>query len=53
MLSAIGILGGYLIGYGQFGVDAGVYWSAMKEGVDLVDDVLNGVIKSMSFSASS
>ena len=24
-LSAIGILGGYLIGHGQFGVDAGVY----------------------------
>lgn len=49
MLSAVGILGGYLIGHGQFGVDGGVYWSAMKEGVDLVDDVLNGVIKSIVF----
>ena len=49
MLSAIGVLGGFLIGHGQFGVDAGVYWSSMKEGVDLVDDVLNGVIKSVVF----
>ena len=49
MLSAVGVLGGYLIGYGQFGVDGGVYWSAMQNGVDLVDDVLNGVIKSIVF----
>ena len=49
MMSAVGVLGGYLIGYGQFGVDAGVYWSAMQNGVDLIDDVLNGVIKSVVF----
>ena len=49
MLSAVGVLGGYLIGHGQFGVDAGVYWSSMQNGVDLVDDVLNGVIKSLVF----
>jgi len=49
MLSAVGILGGYIIGHGQFGVDPGVYWSSMENGVDLVDDVLNGVIKSMVF----
>ncbi|MGI9317596.1 MAG: lipid asymmetry maintenance ABC transporter permease subunit MlaE [bacterium] len=49
MMSAVGVLGGYLIGYGQFGVDAGVYWSSMQNGVDLVDDILNGVIKSVVF----
>ena len=49
MLSAVGILGGYLVGHGQFGVDAGVYWSSMQNGVDFVDDVLNGVIKSVVF----
>ena len=49
MLSAVGVLGGYLIGHGQFGVDAGVYWSSMQNGVDWVDDVLNGVIKSVVF----
>ena len=49
MMSAIGILGGYLMGHGQFGVDSGVFWSSMNEGVDLVDDVLNGIIKSVVF----
>ncbi len=49
MLSAVGVLGGYIIGFGQFGVDAGVYWSSMQNGVDLIDDVLNGVIKSFVF----
>lgn len=49
MLSAIGVLGGYLIGHGQFGVDPGVYWSSMQNGIDLIDDILNGVIKSFVF----
>ena len=49
MLSAIGVVGGYLVGYGQFDVDSGVYWGSMQNGVDLVDDVLNGVIKSVVF----
>ena len=49
MLSAIGVLGGYLVGHGQFGVDPGVYWSSMQNGVDLVDDVVNGIIKSVVF----
>jgi phospholipid/cholesterol/gamma-HCH transport system permease protein len=49
MFSAVGVLGGYLVAYGQFGVDAGVYWSSMQNGVDLVDDILNGIIKSFVF----
>ncbi len=49
MLSAVGVLGGYLIGHGQFGLDAGVYWSSMQNGVDFMDDILNGVIKSFVF----
>lgn len=49
MLSAVGVMGGYIIGYGQFGVDAGVYWSSMQNGVDLIDDIANGIIKSIVF----
>ncbi|MGB5706103.1 MAG: lipid asymmetry maintenance ABC transporter permease subunit MlaE [Arenicellales bacterium] len=49
MMSAVGVLGGYLIGHGQFGVDPGVYWTSMQNGVDFVDDILNGVIKSVVF----
>ncbi len=49
MMSAVGVLGGYIIGHGQFGVDPGVYWTSMQNGVDFVDDILNGVIKSVVF----
>ncbi len=49
MFTAIGIVGGHLIGVGVLGVDSGVYWSAMQEGVDVYDDVLNGAIKSVVF----
>lgn len=49
MMSAVGVLGGYLIGHGQFGVDPGVYWTSMQNGVDFIDDILNGVIKSVVF----
>ena len=49
MMSAVGILGGFLVAHGQFGVDPGVYWTSIENGVELVDDVLNGVIKSVVF----
>ncbi len=49
MFTAVGVWGGHLIGVGLLGVDSGVYWSAMQEGVDVYDDVLNGVVKSLVF----
>ena len=49
LFTAVGIWGGNLVGVGLLGVDSGVYWSAMQEGVDVYEDVLNGVIKSMVF----
>ena len=49
MFTAIGIWGGHLVGVGLLGVDSGQYWTAMQNGVDVYDDVLNGVIKSVVF----
>ncbi len=49
MFTFVGILGGYFIGVVQLGVDSGVYWSAISDGVDLYEDVVNGFIKSISF----
>jgi phospholipid/cholesterol/gamma-HCH transport system permease protein len=49
MFSAVGVLGGHLVGVGLLGVDSGAYWSQMQGGVDVYDDVLNGVIKSAVF----
>ena len=49
LFSAIGVLGGHLIGVGLLGVDAGAFWSQMQNGIDYRDDILNGVIKSVVF----
>jgi phospholipid/cholesterol/gamma-HCH transport system permease protein len=52
IFSAVGILGGYFVGVGLIGVDAGAFWSQMQGGVDVVDDVLNGVLKSFVFGVA-
>jgi len=49
IFSAVGVLGGYMVGVSLLGVDEGSYWSQMQASVDLWDDVLNGVIKSVVF----
>jgi phospholipid/cholesterol/gamma-HCH transport system permease protein len=49
LFSAVGVVGGWLIGVGLIGVDAGAFWSQMTEGVDFYDDIVNGVIKSVVF----
>lgn len=49
IFSAVGILGGYFVGVQLIGVDEGAFWSQMQAGVDLRNDILNGVIKSIVF----
>jgi phospholipid/cholesterol/gamma-HCH transport system permease protein len=49
LFSAMGIFGGYLVGVVLIGVDAGSFWSQMQAAVDLREDVVNGVIKSIVF----
>jgi len=49
LFSAIGVLGGYFIGVGLLGVDAGAYWSQIESRVDFHEDIVNGVIKSLMF----
>jgi phospholipid/cholesterol/gamma-HCH transport system permease protein len=49
LFSAIGVLGGHLVGVGLLGVDAGAFWSQMQAGVDFRDDIVNGVVKSVVF----
>ncbi len=49
IFSAVGILGGYIVGVRLIGVDEGAFWSQMQGGVDVVKDVLNGVLKSVVF----
>jgi len=49
MFTAVGILGGHLVGVELLGVDAGAYWSQMQSAVSFKADVLNGLIKAIVF----
>lgn len=50
--SAVGILGGWVVGVLLIGVDAGAFWSQMQGGVDVWKDVGNGVVKSVVFGVT-
>ncbi|MDE2345379.1 MAG: ABC transporter permease, partial [Gammaproteobacteria bacterium] len=52
IFSAVGLLGGYLVGVSLMGVDPGAFWSQMRTNVDLWDDVINGLIKSVVFGGA-
>lgn len=49
VFSAVGILGGWVVGVLLIGLDGGAFWSQMQGGVDVWADVGNGVIKSVVF----
>jgi phospholipid/cholesterol/gamma-HCH transport system permease protein len=49
VFSAVGILGGWAVGVAMIGIDAGSFWSQMQGGVDVWNDVGNGVLKSVVF----
>lgn len=49
IFSAVGVLGGYVVGVLLIGVDSGAFWSQMQGGVDVWRDVGNGVVKSIVF----
>lgn len=49
IFSAVGVIGGYIVGVQLIGVDDGAFWSQMQAGVDIWDDIANGVIKSIVF----
>jgi phospholipid/cholesterol/gamma-HCH transport system permease protein len=49
VFSAVGTLGGHLVGVGMLGVDDGSYWAQMQVNIDFQDDIINGFIKSIVF----
>ena len=52
VFSAVGVVGGYVVGVLMIGVDSGAFWSQMQSGVDVFSDVGNGVIKSVVFGVA-
>ena len=49
VFSAVGVLGGWVVGVKMLGIDSGAFWSQMQGGVDVWRDVGNGCIKSLVF----
>ena len=49
VFSAMGIIGGWVVGVLLIGVDSGSFWSQIQGGVDVWRDVGNGIIKSVVF----
>ncbi|MEZ5539286.1 MAG: lipid asymmetry maintenance ABC transporter permease subunit MlaE [Pseudomonadales bacterium] len=49
LFNVMGIIGGYFVGVEMIGLDQGSYWAQMQNAVDLHDDVINGLIKSLFF----
>ncbi|AYR26213.1 lipid asymmetry maintenance ABC transporter permease subunit MlaE [Herbaspirillum rubrisubalbicans] len=52
IFSAVGVMGGYVVGVLLIGVDDGAFWSQMQGGVDVWNDVANGVLKSVVFGVA-
>jgi phospholipid/cholesterol/gamma-HCH transport system permease protein len=52
VFSAVGVIGGWLVGVVLIGVDPGAFWSQMQGGVDVFKDVGNGVVKSLVFGVA-
>ncbi len=49
IFTAVGILGGRLVGVDWLGIFEGSYWANMQQSVEFADDVLNGLIKALAF----
>jgi phospholipid/cholesterol/gamma-HCH transport system permease protein len=49
VFSAAGVIGGWVVGVLMIGVDAGSFWSQIQGGVDVWQDVGNGILKSVVF----
>ncbi len=49
VFSAMGVIGGWVVGVLMIGVDAGSFWSQIQGGVDVWQDVGNGILKSIVF----
>lgn len=53
IFNAIAILGAWLVAVLLMGLDVGQFWAPMPENVDVFEDVLGGVMKSVFFGAAA
>lgn len=52
VFSAVGVIGGWVVGVLMIGVDGGAFWGQMQSGVDWWADLGNGVLKSLVFGVA-
>ena len=52
VFSATGVIGGWVVGVLMIGVDGGAFWSQIQGGVDIFQDIGNGVLKSFVFGVA-
>ena len=52
VFSAVGVVGGWVVGVVMIGIDSGSFWSQMQSGVDVWRDVGNGIVKSIVFGVT-
>ncbi len=50
LFTLVGIYGGKFVGVDWLGLDDGIFWSAMQGSVDLLDDLVPMVVKSVVFA---
>jgi phospholipid/cholesterol/gamma-HCH transport system permease protein len=53
IFSAVGVGGGYVIAVKLIGIDSALFWSQMQDGVDVLRDVGNGVVKTFVFGVAA
>ena len=53
IFSMVGILAAYVVGVVMIGIDSGQFWSQMQDGVDVIKDVGNGVVKTVVFGIAT
>jgi len=53
IFNAIAILGAWAVAVQMMGMDGGQFWAPMPDNVDVYDDVLGGVMKSVFFGAAA
>ena len=49
IFSGVGVIGAYIVAVELLGLDAGAFWSQAQAKVDLMQDLMNGMIKSAVF----
>jgi phospholipid/cholesterol/gamma-HCH transport system permease protein len=52
LFSTLGVFGAYLVGVRLIGIDSGAFWGNMQAAVDFRYDIVNGIIKSVSFGVA-